>query len=291
VPEGDTLVRTANHLRPALVGRPLVELTVRRNRYPLPAAGTTVDAVEARGKHLLVIFGDGTVLGSHLRMTGSWHLYRRGQRWRDEPGAMRARLVVPDHEAVLFRAPTVRVWPARLAGPRPWDLLGPDLCRPPVDMDAILARVGALDPEAEVADVLLDQYVAAGIGNVYKSETLFACRTNPFTASADVSESSWRELFGRASALLVANLGSGRRRTYGSGLAVYGRGGRDCPRCGATVLAAHQGELDRITYWCPRCQPGQGPGPRRSEGAGVGPPPGNTDRPSAAGAGPVRRGG
>ena len=255
MPEGDTLVRTANHLRPALAGQPLVQLTVRRNRYPLPAPGTTVETVEARGKHLLIGFADGTVLASHLRMTGSWHLYRRGQRWRDEPGAMRAWVVVPGHEAVLFRAPTVAVWPARLGEPRPWDLLGPDLCRPPVDLDEILVRAAAVAPDTEVADVLLDQHVAAGIGNVYKSETLFACRANPFTPAAELTEPVWRELFTRASALLVANLGSGRRRTYGSGLAVYGRAGRDCRRCGATVRAARQGELDRITYWCPRCQP------------------------------------
>jgi endonuclease VIII len=255
VPEGDTLVMTARRLRPALAGKPLVALTVRANRYPLPPAGSDVESVEARGKHLLVTFSDGTVLQSHLGMTGNWHLYRRGQRWRDEPGAARATIVVPQHEAVLFRAPTARLWPARLPGARPWEDLGPDLCRPPVDLDAIERRVDALPADTEAGEMLLHQQVAAGIGNVYKSETLFACGVHPFDPVSDLDGATVRRLYATASALLVANLGPGRRRTHGSGLAVYGRGGRDCPRCHATILSTRRGELGRVSYWCPRCQP------------------------------------
>jgi endonuclease VIII len=254
VPEGDTLVNLADRLRPALVGRELVGIEVRRNRYPLPARGTPIDAVEAAGKHLLITFGDGNILQSHLRMTGSWHLYRTGERWRDEPGAMRARVAVEGHEAVLFRAPTVRLWPPRLPGERPWRRLGPDLCRPPVDLDAVLARARAGDPSREIADLLLDQYVAAGIGNVYKSEALFAERIHPQAPVGTLDDEALRALYATASRLLVANIGRSERRTHRRGLAVYGKIRQGCPDCYTAVRTTRQGDLERLTYWCPRCQ-------------------------------------
>jgi endonuclease-8 len=254
VPEGDTLVNLANRLRPALAGRELVAIQVRRTRYPLPAPGTRIDAVEAAGKHLLITFADGNVLQSHLRMTGSWHLYRSGERWRDEPGAMRARVAVEDHEAVLFRAPTARLWPARLPGERPWERLGPDLCRPPVDLDAVLARARAGDPSREIGDVLLDQHVAAGIGNVYKSEALFAERIHPQTAVSALDDDALRSLYATASHQLVANIGRWERRTHRRGLAVYGKARQGCPDCHTAIRTTRQGDLERLTYWCPRCQ-------------------------------------
>jgi endonuclease-8 len=254
MPEGDTLVNLANRLRPALAGRELVAMQVRRNRYPLPRPGTRIDAVEAAGKHLLITFGDGNVLQSHLQMTGSWHLYEVGERWRDEPGAMRARVAVDGHEAVLFRAPTVRLWPPRLPGDRPWQLLGPDLCRPPVDLDAVVARARAGDPGREVGDVLLDQHVAAGIGNVYKSEALFAEGIHPQTAVGALDDDELRALYATASRQLVANIGRAERRTHPRGLAVYGKLRQGCPDCHTAIRVTRQGDLERLTYWCPRCQ-------------------------------------
>lgn len=253
--EGDTLASTANVLRPALVGHPLTAIQVRRNRWPLPRPGTVIDAVEAAGKHLLVTFAGGDVLQSHLQMTGSWHLYRTGERWRDEPGAMRARLAVADHEAVLFRAPTVRFWPARLPGERPWHRLGPDLCRPPVDIDEIVRRARDGPVDREIATVLLDQHVAAGIGNVYKCETLHACGVHPRTPIGALDDQAVGRLYRTASEQLVANIGREARRTHPRGLAVYGRDRQGCRRCHSAIAVTRQGDLDRLTYWCPRCQP------------------------------------
>ena len=257
MPEGDTLVKTERRLAPALEGRPVEEVVVRRNRHPLPRPGTLVESVEARGKHLLITFEGGSVLQSHLLMTGAWILHRRGERWRDVPGAMRAVVATADHEAVLFRTPVARFWPARLAGERPWERLGPDLCRPPVDLDEVLRRLDALDPTVAAGEVLMDQHVAAGVGNVYKSETLWACGVNPFTPIGDLDKTARRHLFETASALLVANLERSRRATYGRGVAVYGRHGQGCPRCHAALRIAEQGpaEMRRTTTWCPRCQP------------------------------------
>jgi endonuclease-8 len=168
---------------------------------------------------------------------------------------MRARVAVEGHEAVLFRAPTVRLWPARLPGERPWQRLGPDLCRPPVDLDEVLARARAGDPGREIADVLLDQHVAAGIGNVYKSEALFAERIDPRTAVGALDDDAVRALYATASRQLVANIGRSERRTHRRGLAVYGRVRQGCPDCHTAIRITRQGDLERLTYWCPRCQP------------------------------------
>ena len=100
MPEGDTLWNHANTLRPVLVGQPVTDLRVHRNRKKGPRRGVGVAAVEARGKHLLITFDDGVVLHTHLQMTGVWHLYKAGERWRRSPGAMRALVQVPDAVAI-----------------------------------------------------------------------------------------------------------------------------------------------------------------------------------------------
>jgi endonuclease-8 len=192
-------------------------------------------------------------------MTGSWHLYRPGERWRKQPGAARAVLEVAptaDKEgwvAVCFAAPVVELVDER-TGPVA-DHLGPDLCRLDADLDEAARRLGAVAVETELGDALLDQRVAAGIGNVYKSEACFAAGLDPFTPVADLDEGTRRSVITAAARQLRANLGSIDRTTYGAGgLAVYGRADRPCRRCGTTVRRAAQGSPPRSTYWCPRCQ-------------------------------------
>ncbi len=255
MPEGDTLWNHAAQLRPALVGNELAELRVHRSRTRGPRAGSTIDAVEARGKHLLITFSDGVILHTHLQMTGVWHLYRRGQRWTKTPGKMRAVVATADHEAVCFAAPTVSLYHPLETRERPWDRIGPDLCHDDVDLDLVLRNLDETGQERQAADVLLDQRLAAGIGNVYKTETLWACRVHPMTPLAEIDSELRHRLYTTASAQLRANLGRSKRRTYRNGLAIYGRGGRDCPRCHATIRSAEHGDdLPRISYWCERCQ-------------------------------------
>jgi endonuclease-8 len=257
MPEGDTLFRTAARLRPALAGTALVRFEAPRlPRRLWPAPGTVVTSVEAQGKHLLITFETGWVLHTHLRMTGSWHLYPTGARWRKPAHLVRALLETEGWTAVCFSAPVVRLVPP--AGPgsgSPTAHLGPDLCRAETDPLDALPRVAALcDAATSVAEVLLDQRVAAGIGNVYKSEVLWACRVDPFAPISTIDDATRRALYVTAARLLRANLSSGARTTVDGGLAVYGRRGSPCRRCGTAVRMRRHGGQPRSTYWCPTCQ-------------------------------------
>jgi endonuclease VIII len=255
VPEGDTIHRAAARLRSALEGRALVRFAAPRVPRPHPPPGTVVEAVEARGKHLLVRFADGRTLDTHLRMTGSWHLYETGTRWRRPAHLARAVIEVDEWTAVCFSAPVVRFTDEDVATAH----LGPDLCRPDADLDQVVERMAAIaDADTTVADVLLDQRICCGVGNVYKSEVCFACGLHPLTRVSDVDEATRRRLAETATRLLRANLGVGPRTTVSGPpgtLAVYGRARRPCRRCGSPVVSRRTGPMARSTYWCPICQP------------------------------------
>jgi endonuclease-8 len=252
VPEGDTIHRTADRLRPALEGRALVRFEAARWAGHRPKPGTVVTGVEARGKHLLVHFDDGWLLRTHMRMTGSWHLYRTGERWRRPAHLARAVVEVEGWVAVCFSAPVVELARDDSGVAH----LGPDLCAPDADIDRAVERMGVYaGTDDEIGAVLLDQRVAAGVGNVYKSEVLFACRVDPFAPVGRLDVATRRRLLATASKLLRANLGGGARVTAPGGTAVYGRQGQPCPRCGTPVGMRRQGEQRRTTYWCPACQP------------------------------------
>ena len=256
MPEGDSLFRAAARMRPALEGRTLVRFEAPTLRGERPRPGERIEGVEARGKHLLVHFAGGLSLRTHLRMAGSWHLYRIGERWRRPRGQLRVAIDADNGwQAVCFAAPDVETYRRGAGEPRPVAALGPDLCRPQVDLDAVLARLAAAPPETELAEALLDQRIAAGIGNVYKSEACFACAVDPFTPLRDVDEALRRRLWTVAHRLLRANLGGGPRVTHPGGVAVYGKPGRACPRCGVAIRVRRQGDQARQTFWCPGCQP------------------------------------
>jgi endonuclease-8 len=269
VPEGDTLHRTAAGLRPYLIGR---KVTAARTGGPgaVPQVGrivgSEITAVEALGKNLLIRFDNGLELRTHLRMNGSWHRYRPGERWR-RPAA-RARLVieVPGAVAVCFDAPVVELLEQRAEALHPaLGRLGPDLLADDFDGAEALRRLR--DPSrasVTVAEALLDQRALAGIGNVYKNELLWIERVSPFARMADVDDETLGRLVASARRLLLANAGpthghervtTGGDPAAGGPLYVYGRTGRPCRRCGTPISRASQGtDLPRTTYWCPRCQ-------------------------------------
>lgn len=253
MPEGDTIHRAADRLRRALAGAAISRFEARRLVGAQPAQGETIDEVHAEGKHLLISFSGGLTLETHMMMTGSWHLYRPDERWRKPPGFARVVIGVPDWVAVCFSAPVVRLVPTGSAG-RPD--IGPDLCRDDSDIPVVPQRARSLlESGTPLADVLLDQRVASGIGNVYKSEVLWALRVSPFATLGSVDDETLLQLFERAARLLRHNLNTNRRETVPGGLAVYGRARSPCRRCATLISRVAFGKHARSTYWCPRCQP------------------------------------
>ena len=268
MPEGDTIATSAQTLAGVLVGRTVTGLRsvvagVEGRARTLGVAGSTVAAVESRGKHLLIRFSTGAVLRTHMRMTGSWHLYRVGSRWQKPARLARVVLEAGDVVAVCFSVPEVELLSAgeatRHAG---LERLGPDLLDEAFDEVEALARLRAAG-DRSIADALLDQSIAAGIGNVYKSEVLFLERVSPFDAVAHLDDDTLRRLLLTARSLMRQNVGTGRRRTtngsQASALWVYDRAGRPCARCGTTIRRSLQGEHARSTYWCATCQPTASP--------------------------------
>ena len=261
MPEGDTIHRTAAALRPVLVDRALTRVELPRVRRPHLEVGRVVTAVEPRGKHLLIHTDDGRVLHTHLRMTGAWHTYRPRERWRKPPRAARVVLGVEGAVVVCFSAPIVEVLDA--AGlPRHPTLraLGPDLCDASVDLEEAVRRMGALAAaDTPIGEVMLDQRIACGVGNVYRCDVLFLHGLDPSTPLGAVGEVTRRALLTDAARLLRRNLGPGPRTTAPGagpgGLWVHGRGGAPCRRCGTAITISHLGEQARVVYRCPTCQP------------------------------------
>lgn len=259
MPEGDTIYRTATALRAALLGKPLIDFDAPRHQGILPAPAAVVERVASHGKHIEIGFDDGVVLHTHLRMTGSWHLYRTGEHWRRAVSQARVVLEVAGWKAVCFNAPVVELYRSRGASRHPGlGSLGPDLIRPDADILECVARVERYCVEGTtVAELLLDQRIACGVGNVFKSEVLWAVELHPSTRVEALSIDQRYRLIERAAEMLRANTERAERITTldtPGGLAVYGRTGKPCLRCGLPVQVRRHGEQARVTYFCPNCQ-------------------------------------
>ena len=263
MPEGDTVWLHARRLHEALAGR---ELTTSDFRVPQLATtslvGLTVTEVVSRGKHLLTRLSSGITLHTHLRMDGTWRVYRPGQRWTGGPGwQIRVVLGNADHVAVGYRLPVVELVrdEAAVVGH-----LGPDVVSDDFDLDEAVRRLAAA-PDAEIGTALLDQRNLAGLGNLYRCEALFVCGVTPWTRVADVD---LPHVVQESVRLIRANLGGWAQPTTGSRRRgeehwVFERTGRPCWRCGHPVLSAMQGTppYERFTYWCGTCQRGPAPPP------------------------------
>jgi endonuclease-8 len=267
VPEGDTIFRVAAALRGYLAGQ---RIEAARARVPGPrierVVGSRVNEVESRGKHLLVHFDNGLVLHSHLRMQGTWHRYRPGERWRRPAAQARVVLEVPGSVVVCFDAPVMELLEERAIELHPaLRTLGPDLLADEFDAEDALRRLRAPARQGlSLAEALLDQRAQAGVGNVFKSEVLFLEHQHPMRRVRDVDDDTLRRLLATAEEQLRANTTTRGRVTTGRRPApsrtwVYGRAGRPCLRCGARIERARIGDLPRPTFWCPRCQPAPEP--------------------------------
>jgi len=267
MPEGDTLFRAARTLHRALAGKPVVRFEtalahLSRVNDDAPIAGRRVERVHSVGKHLLIAFSGHLVLRTHMRMAGSWHVYRPGERWQRPRSAMRVVVETADFQAVAFDVPVAEFRTGRqLARDAAVASLGPDLLNPDFDEAEAVRRLrerGAL----AVGDALVDQRALAGIGNVFKSEVCFAERVHPFTPVAALEDASLLRLVRTARQFLGMNVlessGSGMVTTGRSDpsarLWVYGRAGEPCWICGERIVLERRGLQARSSYFCTRCQ-------------------------------------
>jgi endonuclease VIII len=276
MPEGDTIFRSARTQRAALVGREVLAVRTSvpqiRGLGPQRLVGQTVAAVEPRGKHLLHWFSPSDLaLHSHMMMSGSWHLYAPGERWRKPRGLAKVVLEVPETVAVCFSAPVCELLSRTQVERHPSIArLGPDALDDDTDLAEAGRRLDALGGVA-IGEALLDQSVLAGVGNVYKVEVLFIHGVDPWTKVGDVPVEQRAALLATAEELLKANVAHGMPARIttaaldgggGPRLHIYGKARRPCPRCATPIRVARLGEQARVTYWCPRCQ-GPGPDPQR----------------------------
>jgi endonuclease VIII len=275
VPEGDTIYRAARALGHVLEGKVVTRFETAL--APLasvddnaPVAGRTVEKVESRGKWLVIHFSGDLILVTHMLMSGSWHLYRSGERWRRSRREMRAVIATAEFEAVAFNVPVAKFYTAStLARNSTIPKLGPDLLGAKFAADEAKTRL-LVHGDEQIANVLLNQRVMAGLGNVYKSEVLFACGIHPFRQVGTLAPAEIDCILERARRFLEANVkdgGDGGMVTYtglrrttrasdpGARLWVYRRQGKECRRCGAKIVMQRQGPGARSTYWCPVCQP------------------------------------
>lgn len=275
MPEGDTIFRSARALDRALAGEIVKRFETAYARLASvdddkKLVGRTVERVEARGKWLLMYFSGDLILVTHMRMNGSWHLYRTGEQWRRPRRDMRIVIGTADWSAVGFAVPVAEFHSAASLLRRTMiPALGPDLLKQDFDLTGVIAAMQEHADE-QIAEVLLNQRVMAGIGNVYKSETCFICGVNPFRPVLTLDPNQLERLVFTARKFLTLNVAedadgeistyAGLRRTthtsdQSARLWVYGRRGEPCRRCGTPIEMRKQGTGARTTFWCPACQP------------------------------------
>jgi endonuclease-8 len=249
VPEGDSLHRAARRLQ-ALVGEQVAVETphprAASERLAERLDGRRLESVEAVGKNLLLSFEGGLVLRSHLRMSGRWQVRARGSKaFVGRPWLV---LRAPEHEALLWNGPVLE-----LTG-RAVQRLGPDILGDPPVLARMVENLRSTHPGRELGDALLDQRLVAGIGNLWKAESLWRAQLSPWLPLGEVSDEALARVLAEATRLMRASV-DGRREAR----AVYRRAGRPCPRCGEPIRSCGQGDDNRTAYWCPGCQRGKEP--------------------------------
>jgi endonuclease-8 len=219
-----------------------------RDRWPERLAGQAVTSVDAHGKHLFVRFEGGLVIHSHLRMSGKWRV-----RDAAEPRPPRTWLILRrgDRQVQQINGPVLELMTAaRARSDQRIGGLGPDILGPMLDEAAVVRRLRADDPTRPIGDALIDQRTIAGIGNMWKAEGCFAAAVDPWRRAGDVSDEEALAIVRACREPMLASAVSGRH----DALAVYGKAGEPCPRCGERIAARGQGDDNRRTYWCPSCQ-------------------------------------
>jgi endonuclease-8 len=253
MPEGDTIFRTAATLERWLAGREVTAATTNVSNLPAhKLVGQKIEKVEAMAKHLLIRFDSGSTLHTHMKMTGAWHVYSKGERWQRPRDQARFVLEAGDHVAVCFNAPVVELLAPKGERQHPsLTNLGPDVLKPPVDLDEVRKRAATRPGETTIAELLLDQGVVSGIGNIWRCESLFVTKTDPWRPRVDLTGDELDRVVAAAAELMTRSVADRRDRPW-----VYGRARRPCYRCRTPIKVQRMGssDLPRQLYWCPKCQ-------------------------------------
>ena len=269
MPDGDATHRAASTLRSALAGKPMVRFDAPRLIGPPPDNGRVVERVEGQGRHVQIVWDDNLVVETNLRstglrQTGSWHVYRQGANWTKPYQQMSVAIEVHDWVAVCFNAHDVEAYriPDKRRHPG-MGRLGPDLRDPDADLASVVnLLLSYSDHDARLGEVLLDQRVMQGIGNLYRCEVLWSRELSPFARVESLAEHEAIALVNTAATIVRTNVVGNRQAESGNlhvpgvatGPAVYGRNGQRCHRCGETVECRPMGVHGRMLYWCPGCQ-------------------------------------
>jgi endonuclease VIII len=258
MPEGHTIHRAARDHRPMLAGQ-VLDVSSPQGRFLDGAArldGQTCRGVEAIGKHLIYRFSSKVALHIHLGLFGRFHTAKRPA---NEPrGAVRVRMMSATHVV---------------------DINGPNTCEVLSDAEvaALIARIGPdvlradADPErawtkvtksrAAIGQLLMDQSVMAGIGNIYRSEILWRQKVHPETAGKDVPRATFDRLWMDAvhlleigvkkNAIITVDGVKKSRSKYGERVNIFGK-----PQCPVCASGIRKFELaTRRAYVCETCQP------------------------------------
>jgi endonuclease-8 len=287
VPEGDAVYKFAARVGAALAGK---AITAARAHGPgsVPQihriVGATCTGARAKGKNLIISFDNGLALRGHLRMYGTWHIYAPGAPWTKPQREARLVLEAANVVVVNFSAPVIELLEERaLEFHRPIASLGPNLLDEEFDVDEAIRRFR--DPaiaSTTIGDAIMDQQIMAGVGNIWKHETLFRCGLNPWRRIGELDDGTVRAIVAIARNLLLASTGQlfeNGRKVPRPSMFVYMRASLPCRKCFTRIRSAPQGRDIRSTAWCPNCQPAV-------EGQAVPPPP---PRRSPARATPVPR--
>jgi endonuclease-8 len=249
----------ASALRTALVGKATLRFDAPVLVGPSPTAGRVIEKVESHGRHLEIEWDDGMVLHTHLRRSGVWHLYRQGERWRRPHQEMCASIENQGWVAVCFSAPLVETFrrPDKRRHPG-MGRLGPDLAQPSVDLGRVVNLLLSYpDAELRIGEALLDQRVMCGLGNVCRSEVLWATGISPFGRIGQLTEADAIRVVSAAASQVRTDLRHARGTQAGGrnrAPAVYGRSGQNCVRCPGSIRHTVIGVQRRALYWCPDCQ-------------------------------------
>jgi endonuclease VIII len=247
-------------MRTALVGKSMLAFSASGLVGPSPAVGRIVERISSHGKTLDIQWDDGITLRTQMRFGGSWHLYRAGERWRKSATQVRASIEVAQWVAVCFGAPAVETFRQFDRNRHPGSGgLGPDISGAHADLVDCSERMCSYrQPATPIAEVVLDERVMRGVGNVLRSELLWVTEFDPLAEVGDISFDDSRQIVNAAHRLVGTLIGNAPSTETGAQLNVYGRNGQRCGRCGDTIAVDRVGELNRLLYWCPGCQTAPG---------------------------------